>query len=143
MYFHQLHCYFKKYHFFCFNEQYFTFLMSKSFTTNHSMKLGGLQRELFIQFLKSIILWQHEVSAEKMCQTGIISHNSAQFEKLNICIVCCITNREILEFISSYFTTYKIRDLFLKYHLLGKSEMSFSFDWDQRADLSNQYKKVT
>ena len=78
-----------------------------------------------------------------MCQTGIISHNSAQFEKLNICIVCCITNREILEFISSYFTTYKVRDLFLKYHLLGKGEMSFSFDWDQRADLSNQYKKVT
>ena len=43
--------YFEKYHFPCFNEkkqnfkcepQYFTFLMSKSFTINHSVKLGAL-----------------------------------------------------------------------------------------------------
>ena len=43
------------------------------------------------EFLKNLILWQHEALAEKMCQIVIISHNSARFEKLNICIVCYIT----------------------------------------------------
>ena len=34
----------------------------------------------------------NDASAEKMCQIVIIGHSSAQFEKLNICIVCYITN---------------------------------------------------
>ena len=55
---------------------------------NISMKLGALEGAFLIEFLKNFILWQHEVSAEKMCQIVIISHNPAQFEKLNICIVC-------------------------------------------------------
>ena len=33
-------------------------------------------------------------SKKKMCQIVIISHNSAQFEKLNICIVCFITKHQ-------------------------------------------------
>ena len=49
-------------------------------------------RGTLIEFLKKFILWQHETLAEEMCQIVIISHNSAQFEKLNICIVCYITN---------------------------------------------------
>ena len=44
--------------------------------------------------LKNFILWQCEASAEKICQIVIISHNSAQHEKLNICIVCYITNHQ-------------------------------------------------
>ena len=59
---------------------------------NHSIKLGALYGTFLIEFLKNFILWQHEGSAEKMCQIVIISHNSAQFEKLNIYIVCYITN---------------------------------------------------
>ena len=74
--------------------QYFTFLMSESFTMNHSMKLGALQGAFLIEFLKSLILWQHVASVEKMCQIVIISHNSTLFEKLNICIVCYITNHK-------------------------------------------------
>ena len=62
--------------------QYFTFLMSKSFSMNHLMKLGALQGAFLIEFLKNFILGQHKSLAEKMCQIVIISHNSAQFEEL-------------------------------------------------------------
>ena len=51
------------------------------------MKLGTLQRAFLIECLKNFILRQHEASGEKMCQVVVISHNSLQFEKLNICIV--------------------------------------------------------
>ena len=51
------------------------------------MKLGALQRAFLIECLKNFILRQHEASGEKMCQVVVISHNSLQFEKLNICIV--------------------------------------------------------
>ena len=81
--------------------QYFTFLMSKSFT----MKLGALQGAFLIEFLKNFILWQHEASAEKMCQIVTISHNFALFEKLNISIVRYITkdsNSWISKFILHY-----------------------------------------
>ena len=47
-----------------------------------------------IKFLKNSILWQHEDSVEKMCQIVIISHSSAQHDKLNICIVCYIINHQ-------------------------------------------------
>ena len=76
--------------------QYFTFLMSKFFTVNIQWNLGPC-RDLgafLIEFLKNFISWQHEASAEKMCQIVIISQNSEQFEKLNICIVCYITNHQ-------------------------------------------------
>ena len=86
-----------------------------------------------IEFLKNFILWLHEASAEKMCQIVIISHNSAQFEKLNICIVCYITNNPNSWISSLYFTTYKVRGVFLKHHFLRKSDMSFSFDWDHNS----------
>ena len=39
-------------------------------------------------------------------------------QKLNICIVCYITITKV-EFLSSHFTTYKIRDVFLKTPLFG------------------------
>ena len=68
--------------------------MSKSFTVNHSMKLGALQKAFLIEFLKNSILRQYEDSAEKICQIVIISHNSAQHEKLYICIVCYITSHQ-------------------------------------------------
>ena len=59
-----------------------------------------------------------------MCQIVIIINNSAQFEKLNICIVFYKTTRkqttQILEFPSVYFTTYKVRDVFLKTPLFEK-----------------------
>ena len=57
-------------------------------------KIGALQEAFLIEFLKNSILWQHEDSAEKMCQIVIISHNSAQNEKLNICIVYYITDHQ-------------------------------------------------
>ena len=44
----------------------------------------------------------------------IISHNSAQFEKLDVCLVCYFTNWGFFEFISLYFTTYKVGDAFFK-----------------------------
>ena len=75
------------------NFKYFTFLMSKSFTMNHSMKLRAQWKAFPTEFLKNFILWQHETLAEKMCQI-LISHNSTQFGKWNICIVCCITNHQ-------------------------------------------------
>ena len=59
-------------------------------------------------------LWKHGASAKRTCQIMIINSNSAQFEKLDICLVCYITNWGILEFISSYFTTYKVGDTFFK-----------------------------
>ena len=96
---------------------------------NHSMKLGALWRAFLIDFLKNFILLQHEASAEKMCSIVIISYNSAQLEKLNICIAWYITNYQILEFPSSYFTTLKFRDV-LNTTCFQKSKMLFSFDWD-------------
>ena len=69
-------------------------IMFKSFTINHSMKLGALQEAFLIEFLKNSILLQHEDSAEKMFYIVISSHNSARHEKLNICIVCYITNHQ-------------------------------------------------
>ena len=56
---------------------------------NHSMKLGALWGAFLIEFLKNFTTWS---LVEKMDQIVIISLNSAQFEKLNICIVCYITN---------------------------------------------------
>ena len=44
---------------------------------NYSMKLRALKEAFLIEFLKNFILWQHEDSAEKMCQIVIITHNSA------------------------------------------------------------------
>ena len=61
---------------------------------NYSMKLGALQGAFLIEFLKNFILRQHEASAEKMCQIVIISHNSTQFEKLSIWIICYITDHQ-------------------------------------------------
>ena len=107
-------------------------IMSKSFTMNFSMKLGALQEAFLIEFLKNSILWQHEDSAERICQIVIISHNSARYQKLNICIVWYITNQQnswISKFILPHFTT-KLEMFFLKHHFLGKSEMRFLFDWD-------------
>ena len=70
----------KKQNFKCVS-QYFTFLMSKSFKMNHSMKLQAMQQAFMIDFLRNFIFRQHEASAEEMCQIVFISHNSAQFEK--------------------------------------------------------------
>ena len=88
------------------------------------------------------ILWQYEDSAEKMCQIVIINHNSARHENLNICIFWYFYTSQttkILEFISSYFTTDKVRDVFLKTPLFGKkwnvifiwlgSTISHTVDW--------------
>ena len=71
-----------------------------------------------------------------MCQIVIISHNSAQFEKLNICIVSYITNYQ--NFRISKFTLHhleispltKFEMFFLKHNFLGKSKMLFSYEWD-------------
>ena len=61
---------------------------------SHYGKPWALQGAFLIEFLKNFILRQHEASAEKKCQIVIISHNSAQFEKLNTCIVCYIINHQ-------------------------------------------------
>ena len=58
---------------------------------------------------------------QNVCQIVIISHNSAKYEKLNICIVCYITNHQNSWIsLSSYFTTYKLTDVFLKTPIFGK-----------------------
>ena len=72
---------------------------------------------------------QHGASAEKTCQIVIISHNSAQFEKLNISIVCYITSHQnswILKFI---LTTYKVKMFFLKQAPLFGKKWNVVFIW--------------
>ena len=62
-----------------------------------------------------------------MCQIVIISHNSARFEKLTICIVCYIINHQNSKVHTSPLTK---SEMFSLKHHLAKSEISFSFDWD-------------
>ena len=73
--------------------RYFTFLMSKSNEPFNQVRstVGSISDSVSEKFH---FVTRHEASAEKMCKIVIISHNSAQHEKLNICIVCYITSHQ-------------------------------------------------
>ena len=127
--------YLKEDHFLCFNE--------KNKTSNVSHNISHflcpiLHKEPFNEIrgtVGNISDWVYEKFhfvtiwgfAEKMCQIAkcTICHNSAQFEKLNICIVCYITNHLnswISKFIYNPLLT-KLEVFILKRHFLGKYEM--------------------
>ena len=126
--------YLKEDHFLCFNEK------NKTLNLSHNIShflCPILHKEPFneirgtvgniSEFMKNLILWQHEASAEKMCHIAqcTICHNSAQFEKLNICIVCYVTKHQnswISKFIYNPLLT-KLEVFILKRHFLGKYEM--------------------
>ena len=79
-----------------------------------------------LQEKKCVKLW----SIATILQYSTKFHNSHKSEKLNIFIVCYITNHQNSWISKFILPITKTEAFFWKHHFSGKIEISLSFDWD-------------